>query len=461
MRKIPILCWLFILLLAFPLRAQKKSFWVMVAFSDKGKLAIDWEKSSGKLTLSPEAHARRARLGIQTDSLDAAVHPAYLEQLEEMGYRTYFPSRWLNAALIAIPTRKVPALDTLDFVRETLFMGKKRSIRFRYPARANQKKLRLGAKKKNRLQPHLEFLNGTPLHEKGYLGEGIHIAVLDAGFTGADREDLFSNLATGTHRTYLDSRSASVFGGSHHGTAVLGLMAADLDSIYRGTAPEAQYTCLVTESEWGENRIEEYLWVAGLEYADSLGVDLVNSSLGYKRFPKKQGYYTSKDLDGKTAICSRGAAIAVSKGIFLVISTGNNGQNMWSSILFPADAKGILSVGSTDLKGEPSSFSSYGPTSDGRVKPEVVAPGEDIPVLQLSLRKLKSGWGTSYATPLISGLVACLMQAFPERTPAEIREALIRTASRSEDPDSKLGYGIPDFEAAFEFLDEKTRWPGD
>ncbi len=461
MRSVALLCWLFVGLMAFPLEAQKKSFWVMVAFTDKGKLTKDWQGGFEKLSLSPKARARRARYGIELDSLDAPVHTAYLQRLHDLGYRTYHPSRWLNAALVAIPRREVPELDTLDFVRETLFLGKKRSIRFRYPARSNQKALRLGPKKKNRLQPHLEFLKGTPLHEKGYLGEGIHIAVLDAGFTGADRKGLFTNLATGTHRSYLDGSLSSVFGGSHHGTAVLGLLAADLDSLYRGSAPEAHYTCLVTESEWGENRIEEYFWVTGLEYADSLGVDLVNSSLGYKRFPKKQGYYTSKDLDGKTAICSWGATIAVSKGIFLVVSAGNNGQNMWSSIVFPADAEEVLAVGSTDLKGNPSSFSSQGPTSDGRIKPELVAPGEEIPVLQLSLRKLKSGWGTSYAAPLVSGLVACLMQAFPEHTPAEIREALIRTASQAEEPGSRLGYGIPDFEAAFRFLKGETRSPGD
>jgi len=461
MNGIHILCWLFALLLAFPLKAQKRSFWIMVAFSDKGKLAEDWQNNLDPFPLSPKALERRACYNIPLDSLDAPVHSAYLDRLQDLGYRTHFPSRWLNAVLITVPSRKVPALDTLDFVRETLYLGKKRNLRFRSAQKANKKALRLGPAKKNRLQPYLEFLNGASMHDRGYLGEGVHIAVLDAGFTGADRKNLFTNLLTGTHRNFLDGGSPAVFAGSHHGTAVLGLMAADLDSLYQGMASKARYTCLVTESEWGENRIEEYLWVAGLEYADSLGVDLVNSSLGYKRFPKKQGFYTIQDLNGKTAICSQGADIAVSKGIFLVVSAGNNGEAMWSSIIFPADARGVLSVGSTDLKGNPSPYSSYGPTADGRVKPELAAPGEKIPVLQLSLRKLKTSWGTSFATPLISGLVACLMQAFPDRKPEEIRKALIRTASQAGKPGSKLGYGIPDFEAAFRWLKEGSKWPDD
>ncbi|MFT4760880.1 MAG: serine protease AprX, partial [Saprospiraceae bacterium] len=222
-----------------------------------------------------------------------------------------------------------------------------------------------------------------------------------------------------------------------------------------GTAPDATYICLKTEDIRGEYLIEECNWVAGLEYADSLGVDVVNSSLGYTIFSDEKMNYSYEDLNGKTGIATRAASLAGQKGMIVVNSAGNEGDTEWKYIDIPADAENILTVGAVKSNLERARFSSVGPAADGRIKPEIVAMGQRVVTASVYGAKVNRSRGTSFSSPIIAGMVAALWQAFPNNTNHEIMQAIIQSSSQVDSPDNELGYGIPDFRMAYQFLKMK------
>ena len=229
-------------------------------------------------------------------------------------------------------------------------------------------------------------------------------------------------------------------------------MAANKPGILVGSAPDANYICIKTEDTRGEYRLEECHWVAGLEYADSIGADIVNSSLGYTTFSDRKMNYDYKDLDGETAMTSIAADIAVSKGMVVVTSAGNEGNSKWKYLGTPADGKEIFSIGATNKEGERAGFSSVGPTADGRIKPDVAAMGSWVAVASPSSYRVGIGSGTSFSSPLVTGMVACLMEAFPEKTTKEILDAVRQSGSQHDSPDNELGHGVPDFLKAYNIL---------
>jgi subtilisin family serine protease len=244
----------------------------------------------------------------------------------------------------------------------------------------------------------------------------------------------------------------NVYQSSSHGSHVLSTMAANLPGMFIGTGPGATYVCVKTEDVRSELRIEEDNFVAGLEYADSLGVDLVNSSLGYTTFNIKSMSHSYKDMNGKTSRASIGTDIASEKGMLIVVSAGNEGNGRWKYIGAPADAKHALSVGALDRNDKRVSFSSQGPTVDGRVKPNVMARGRQTVVGSLYSYQVDSSDGTSFAAPVLAGMAASLWSAFPEKSNFEIKQAIEQSADRYENPDGKYGNGLPDFYKAYRIL---------
>jgi subtilisin family serine protease len=245
-----------------------------------------------------------------------------------------------------------------------------------------------------------------------------------------------------------------VFQSSGHGTQVLSTMAALQSGLLVGTAPEASYYLFKTEDTRSEYIQEEFFWIAALEYADSLGVDIVNSSLGYTLYDDSLMSYRLEDLTGQVSMSSRAADIAFHKGMLVVNAAGNEGGGPWGKVSIPADGRHVLSVGAVDPAGQLASFSSTGPTADQRLKPELMALGARTAVVSPYSGNVTGSSGTSFASPVLAGMLASLWSAFPEKTNAELLDAVFRSASQYERPDNQKGYGIPDFQKALELLGE-------
>jgi subtilisin family serine protease len=299
-------------------------------------------------------------------------------------------------------------------------------------------------------------MRGDTLHQLGFHGEGMVVAVLDGGFPQADQPGFLGSYAPDEVPIGYDfvERDDKVYDGGTHGSTVLSVMAARHPFFLMGTAPGADYLLFKTENGQGEYRQEEYNWVMGIEKADSLGADIANSSLGYTTFDDKRMDYTAKDLNGIRSPASRAAALAVEKGMIVCISAGNSGGDSWRYIGTPADAPGVIAVGALDQKDKRAFFSSFGYEDNPLIKPDLMAPGTQIPGVSTSGRGYYPANGTSLAAPLLTGLVACLWQAFPERTNQEIIAAIKRTADRADNPDREYGYGIPNFAAAYRYLSQ-------
>ena len=307
-------------------------------------------------------------------------------------------------------------------------------------------------------------LLGLPvLQLAGHRGAGIWVAVMDGGFTNADTIPMFDSVGL-QGRLFpgwdFVERDAGVFESAQHGTSVLSVMASNLPRYFVGTAPDATYFLIKTEDTGGEFPIEEVNWIAGAEWADSVGIDIVNASLGYTSFNDNSLSHTYSQLDGQTAIGSKGASIAATKGMIICNAAGNEGDGPWHFIGVPADAPGIVAVGAVDNSGVHADFSSFGPTADGRIKPDLVAPGDQTVVAGNVGIALGLSSGTSLASPMLAGALASLWSAFPEKTAKEILDAVFTTADQSQNPDNARGYGLPDMTRSWFQLGEMVSGNG-
>lgn len=282
------------------------------------------------------------------------------------------------------------------------------------------------------------------LHDQGYTGKGVKIAVFDSGFRNVNQIQAFDSLfMQGRVLQVYDfvNQDQGVYDEDNHGTEVFSVMAARLPGMYTGSAWQGDFLLARTETIFSETSQEESNWLMAMEWADSLGARVIQASLGYNRFDGGLGYAYA-DLDGKTALISRAASLAVAKGIAVVVSAGNEGSNSWMYVTVPADADSILAVGSVDNTGDRSGFSSVGPTADGRIKPDVVAMGSGTSIITTS-GSVSNSSGTSFASPIVAGMVACLAQAHPNKAGWEIARAVRLSADRAGNPDNLYGYGVP------------------
>lgn len=401
---------------------------------------------------------RRSRQQVPLDSLDLPVSEKYIELVRPFVQQMLYHSNWLNASVAIANADILEQIQSFDFVESVVLVAKGFVPEGRQLQNNNTRKGIEANNKKTATATEVpfDFQNGLlgiqEMHELGFKGKGITVAVFDAGFPGVDQIPIFSHLLEknqiiGT-RDFVHVWNKNVFTKNQHGTNVLSLMASDDPKLLISGAPEANYILCITEEVPTEFRIEEYNWIKAAEYADSLGVNIINSSLGYWDFDDPGMDYALEDMDGETALISIGAAIAAKKGILIVTSAGNYGIRGERSITAPADARGILSVGATNMGMNRASFSSQGPTADGRIKPEVSTFGEQVWLMRSS-GSLGRSSGTSFSAPQIAAFAAGLWQAKPEWTREKLIEAILKSSSQANNPDNWLGYGIPNFAKAY------------
>ncbi|GAA0554235.1 S8 family serine peptidase [Chitinophaga japonensis] len=446
----------FLLLVAgLPARAQAPRY--VISFT--GRQGTPYRLEEPAAYLSPRALQRRDRQNIAIDSTDLPVNPAYIDSVLQTGsVQLLYALRWQNGVVIRTSdTAALGKIQSLPFVRSL-----EASARRAAPAAGEQPYIITTNARINGTsgldygnaytQVHLH--EGEYLHDRHLRGEGMLIAVLDAGFPSVDYNRAFAWLReqqkiTAT-RNFTDN-STNVYGYGEHGTQVLSILAANLPGEMTGTAPEAAYILLRTEEAGAEQPVEEMNWAAAAELADSLGVDVISSSVGYNTFDNPAFDHTYAQLDGRSTTAARAAAMAARKGMIVVNSAGNEGNLDWRYLLTPADADSVLAVAAVNSQGQVAAFSSYGPAADGRIKPDVAALGVGTAFVNVN-GAVSSGNGTSYACPVIAGLVACLWQAFPRRTNMEILQAVKASSSQHATPDNRIGYGIPNFRAAYDSL---------
>ncbi|MFW5762501.1 MAG: S8 family peptidase [Cyclobacteriaceae bacterium] len=407
----------------------------VVFFTDKQNNTYSIEQPEE--FLSERAIQRRTRQNIAITGKDLPPTQAYLNELADKGAKILYTSRWMNAALVEADESMIPTIESLAAVArlEYVALGDSRARRSGYSfSFRNSRRQELSTRLQN------EMIGIDNMHSAGLKGENMWIAIFDGGFQGADTiryfRHLYDNNKVMATRDFV-GHGADVYRYDDHGTNVFSCLGGYDPQLYSGTAPQASYVLCVTEAVNSEFRVEEYNWLFAAEYADSLGVDIINSSLGYSTFDDRGMDYTYDDLDGDKAVITRAADYAASVGMLVVTSAGNERNNNWKYIVAPADADTILAVGAVNSIFNPTNFTSAGPTVDGRVKPEVAALGEGVRLVN-NAGTVTSNNGTSFASPLIAGLAAGVWQAKPELTNMEVIQLLKSSASQSMDPDSLI-----------------------
>jgi subtilisin family serine protease len=441
------------LFLAFAAQSQVNRYFVF--FKDKS--GTPFTLSNPAQFLSSKSLERRQKQNISLTEEDLPVNPAYVNQVKNAGASTFFTSKWFNGVLIEATPTTLATINALPFVLRSELIAPGSKL---LGGRVANSKQRKNSSTQPVNQNQLRQLGIDEMHAAGYHGENISIAIFDSGFLGVNMTAPFADLFTENRvkQTFnFVTNTSGVYGTDDHGTEVLSIMAAYLPGTYIGSAYKANYFLYLTEDISSEYRIEEYNWTFAAERADSAGVDVINSSLGYNTgFDDPSMNYQISDLDGKTATITKAARKAIEKGMIVVCSAGNEGGNSWKLVTPPADAKGILAIGSINSVGALSSFSSKGPTADGRIKPDVVALGSGTSVIKPS-GSVGTASGTSVASPLVAGLAAGVWQAFPLFSAQDVYNAIVMSASLATEPNNQFGHGIPHFRAIENYLKSQSQ----
>ncbi len=409
--------------------------------------------------LTNKAIQRREREKVSVDSLDLPVASFYMQGLRAHSQEILYVSKWLNAAVVVADSVEKKGMEALPYVQKVQWVAKgfisKTGNKVVGEERTAPSK-KWAVEESYREAAAYDFQNqllGIPdMHQAGFTGKGVIVAIFDSGFPGLEKAPAFSHLFT--NKQVLGQLNVvrpwikEVFRDHEHGTQVSSLILANQVGTLVSGAHQAQVIFAITEDVATEYPVEELNWVRAAEYADSLGVDIIQSSLGYLDFDEPKLTYITAQLDGKTTYVSRGASIAAKRGILVVNSVGNYGSAGSSSLVAPADAAGILAVGSVNASSTVSTFSSRGPTADGRIKPELVAFGQS-PVLIRGSGQVSAAAGTSFSAPQITALAAGLWEAKPAWTKDELISNLIKSGTQYANPDQNLGYGIPNFRSAY------------
>ena len=451
-RKLILSCLLLVLIAS---AANATQYAYQVTFSDKNGTVPFSDSLS---FLSARSMSRRDRQGIVLDSTDLPVTKAYVDSVLTLtGGKLHEVSKWLNLCVILVnDPSQVAALSGVSFISNVQQVGYYSTFLHRNGASSNStaplhKTTASGSSYYGYTWNQTLLVNGNYLHDNGYRGYGKLIAVLDAGFIAVDTHPGFDSLRNegrlvDAHNFTLDT--SYVYGWDTHGTSVLSTMAGNIQDSFVGSAPKAMYALYVTEDDLSEQPIELINMLCGAERADSLGADVITSSLGYNLFDNTAYGLSFSQLDGKTTTAAIAANMATRKGMLFIASAGNEGTTSgWNQILTPGDADSALTVGSVQLTGVNAASSGYGPNAAGQIKPDVCALGQFAYVFT------ETGYaqedGTSFSTPQIAGWAACLWEAYPDATPARVRHAIIHCADHFNDPGVQIGYGIPNFSCVY------------
>jgi subtilisin family serine protease len=403
--------------------------------------------------LSPRAVDRRNKQGISVTSQDFPVNETYIASIRATGASVFFRSRWMNAVLIQcneslLPTlRSIPHVDRVEYVAPgtPLANGRKKfSLRTKSSGAGDVTDTQLG------------MVGIDKMHTEGYHGEDMVIGIFDGGFPGVNVAAPFQDIIT-ENRIMLTQdfirNTDDVFQYDSHGTEVFSVIAARQQNVFTGGAYKARYQLYVTEDVSTEYRIEEYNWLFAAEKADSAGVDIINSSLGYNTFDDESMDYEKTALDGKTAVVTRAAQWLADRGVLVVCSAGNEGSNSWQLITPPADAKDVLAVASVTDTGVRLFSSSKGPVNSKTIKPDVAAMGGNTAVI-LPGGSVGAASGTSLASPIIASLAAGIWQHYPLLRNKDVMDIIRKSSSQSGRPDNLMGYGIPSYAIATRIVSE-------
>ena len=426
----------------------------MVFFKDKA--GTNYSTSAPIEFLSQRAIDRRIQQDIPVTPSDFPVNKNYIDAVKDAGASTFFSTRWMNGVLVQCEMSIIPAIEALTYVERVEFVAPNERLLSGGRKRAEMKTKEIKTASSTQFQ--LQMIGLDEMHNAGHRGNDVIIGVFDGGFEGVDTAQPFQHIFDDarmnlTVSTDFVRNTNDVFQYDDHGTQVFSVIAAFQEGLFTGGSYEAEYQLYVTEDVSSEYRIEEYNWLFAAERADSAGVDVVNSSLGYYDFNDSNMNYTQSAMDGKTTVASKAAQMLADRGVIVVCSAGNEGNIAWKLITAPADAKDVLAVANVNSAGLRAGSSSIGPAADGRTKPDVAALGVNTSVVKPS-GGLGSASGTSLASPLVASLAAGLRQRYPNLTNIEIIEAIRKSSSQSASPDNLLGFGIPNFTAVVNYIEQ-------
>ena len=425
----------------------------------KDKVGSAYSVDKPQEFLSEWALERRNRQQLPVDETDLPVSQVYVKELLGTGARLVTTSKWNNTVVL-----EVSDTTLMDKVKEMPFVTHVKKVWTQpdsIPARNKKRKKEVTNEVKEtgyyygKAFRQINIHGGDSLHAAGFAGQGMHVAVIDAGFYTADKIKFFKKMDLLGTRDFVNPKS-DIYEENSHGMKVLSCMAANIKDVFVGTAPEASYWLLRSEDQDTEQPVEEDYWAAAIEFADSVGVDVVNTSLGYHEFDEGYPAYRYRDLDGHYSLMSHSASMAADKGMVVVCSAGNSGRGAWKKITPPGDSENVITVGALTKDLVNAEFSSVGDTSDGRVKPDVAAIGVNS-VVSGNDGTVSRANGTSFASPTMCGVVTCFWQACPWLTAKEVVKAVQQAGDRVDYPDNIYGYGVPNLWKAYQKELEKKK----
>ena len=435
-------------LFAMPLSAGK-NYKYRVSLKDKAGTAYSVEEP-GKF-LSERALERRDRQQLSIDESDLPVSQVYVRELLGTGARLVTTSKWNNTVVLEVQdTLLMQRVQEMPFVKGVKKVWMQPDS---IPARNKDRKKEVTNDVKKaghhygKAFRQINIHGGDSLHAIGFTGKGMHVAVIDAGFYNADHIKFFKKMDLIGTRDFVNPQS-DIYEENAHGMKVLSCMAANTKDAFVGTAPDASYWLLRSEDNDTEQPIEEDYWAAAIEFADSVGVDVINTSLGYYAFDEGYPAYRYRDLDGHYSLMSHSASVAADKGMVVVCSAGNSGRGAWKKVTPPGDSENVITVGALTKDLVNAEFSSVGNSSDGRVKPDVMAIGVNS-VVSGNDGTVSKANGTSFASPTMCGVVTCFWQACPWLTAKEVIKAVQQAGDRADFPDNIYGYGVPNLWKAY------------
>ncbi len=413
--------------------------------------------------LSQKSIERKRVQKVEVEETDFPISNDYFSLLQKAGGKVVSHSKWFKTIVVRVnDSLKINEISSLSFVDSVQYV-------WRGSIGNYDKSLRPRINQNITLRDHptdtvygycndqFKLHNATLLLNSGYRGKGIEIGVIDAGFTNFDVIPAFNTTNFLGYSNFVPE--GDIFSSSAHGTKVLSTMAVDIPGLMMGSAPDASYYLLRSEDVASEFPVEEDYWVRAIEYADSIGLDLINTSLGYNNFDDIELSYSHNDLNGETSLMSRAADLAYEKGMLIVVSAGNEGNKQWQKSTPPGDAKNVIAVGAVGTDSLIASFSSHGIMADGRVKPDLVSVGKHAITISEDGTIGKTN-GTSLSSPFLAGLIASLWSVNPELHRSEIIDIIKRSSDRYEKADSIYGYGIPDFQKALTEVQKTIEFEG-